>query len=191
MAKTGMHFDVVLPEKPDGSLRLWDEKMRPLPANITLLKAEDARNKVAEGYYDLAVYQNIKDLISIRSGTLPFILVFHNRFSTEAALGGNPAEMEEYRKRVEELTAPGLRVFISESKKSDWGFEGSVILPGIDCSEYGGYTGEQAGGLVVGNLVKERGLMMGFTDQVALLNGIPHALVGLNPNIPGSRPSRS
>ncbi len=191
MARTGDEFDVVLPEKPDGTLRLWDERMRPLPSNITLLRAEDARTKAAEGYYDLAVYQNVKDLFSVQSDLLPFIMVFHNRFSTEAGLGGNPAETEDYRRRVEELTAPGLRVFISESKKKDWGFEGMVILPGIDVAEYGGYTGEQAGALVVGNLVKERDLMMGYSDQVALLNGIPHALVGLNPTIPGSRQSKS
>ncbi|MBF0275872.1 MAG: glycosyltransferase, partial [Nitrospinae bacterium] len=82
-------------------------------------------------------------------------------------------------------------IFISDLKRKDWDFEGDLILPGIDVNDYPEYTGEVAKGFVVGNLVKERDLMMGYTDQQELLKGVPHLLMGLNPTIPESRLSES
>ena len=42
--------------------------------------------------------------------------------------------------------------------------DGKIILPGFDISEYGGYTGKDKNVLRVGNMLKERDLMMGYSS---------------------------
>ena len=49
--------------------------------------------------------------------------------------------------------------------------DGDVILPGLDVNEYGGYTGVTRAILRVGNLIKERDLMMGFHTGQSVLEG--------------------
>ncbi len=67
---------------------------------------------------------------------------------------------------------------------------GEVILPGLDVTEYGGYSGEERYALRVGNLLVERDLMMGFTESECIIDGLPHVTLGMNPSLPLSRLSR-
>ncbi|MBI5636662.1 MAG: glycosyltransferase [Nitrospinae bacterium] len=96
-----------------------------------------------------------------------------------------------YLEQVKPLLEGVLPVFISEQKRADWGLEGEVIPPGIDVNQYGGYTGELKAVLRVGNRVMERDLMLGYREQVELCSGLPTTLLGDNPQLDDSHPSKS
>ncbi len=191
LSRIGHEFLVVEPEiAPGGKIRRWDDNMRPLPKNMRCISTGQALEELEQNNIDLVIAHNVKDLVFVREYELPKILVFHNRLTTEIELSTVPIDRGEYLEKVRTLLTDVSRVFISESKKNDWGLDGKVILPGLDVSEYGGYTGANACALRVGNLLKERDLMMGFTTGERVLEGFDSVTLGLNPSLPGSRLSR-
>lgn len=187
LSEIGHNFLIVEPELTTGNYRKWDLNMRGKPSNVNLITLDEATNKLDKGEFDLAIAHNIKDLVSLGTYIIPKILVFHNKLSTEIQLGNNNIRKDEYLKKIEPLLIGVKKVFISESKKRDWSLEGEVILPGLDVDKYGGYTGENRAILRVGNLIKERDLMMGFSDGEIILDKLPSITLGMNPNIRDSR----
>ena len=189
LSKIGHTFLIVEPEISKENYRRWDKNMRPIPDNVILVSEKEAISQLDEGAVDLVIAHNIKDLVKIYEYSLPKILVFHNKLSTEIKLGNNKVSREDYLNKINPLLINVKKVFISESKRRDWGMTGDVILPGIDVNDYGGYRGDNPLVLRVGNLIKERDLMMGFTTSESILSGLPSVTLGLNPNILGSRKS--
>jgi len=187
LSKIGHTFLIVEPEISKGNYRRWDKNMRPIPDNVILVSEAEAISQLDEGAVDLVIAHNIKDLVKIYEYSLPKILVFHNKLSTEIKLGNNKVSREDYLNKINPLLINVKKVFISESKRRDWGMTGDVILPGIDVNDYGGYRGDNPSVLRVGNLIKERDLMMGFTASESILSGLPSVTLGLNPNILGSQ----
>ncbi len=187
LTKIGHEFLVVEPEVASGKSRHWDQNMRPLPKNASLVSLEEALDQLNQNAVDLVIAHNVKDLIEIRDYTLPKILVFHNRLTTEIDLGNGKIGRDDYLSKIQPFVEPVKKVFISESKKSDWGLEGRVIPPGIDVDEYDTYTGENSRILRVGNLLKERDLMLGFTASEKIIAGLPAVTLGMNPSIPEAR----
>lgn len=174
------------------NLKSWDTAMRPLPSNVTLVTKEEAAERIkTPGHYALVIAQNIKDIIFAEPFGGPKILVFHNKLSTEAELGKKPEIAASYREWAMRVTSRVHRVFISETKRRDWDMEGEIILPGVDVSAYGGYTGEIRQALRVGNNIKVRDLMTGYSIQEEALKGLPSLIMGMNPDIPGARISES
>ena len=170
--------------------------MRAVPENVRIVPTEEWQDGLRAGAFDLVIAHNpIEDLIHLAAFDVPKILVLHNRLSTSLALGNTEGQRDEiYAKIRDELFAatPNLRlVFISETKRDDWGLAGTVIKPGVDPAEYDGYRGEMQQVLRVGNFIKERDLMMGYSHQEAILRGLPSTVLGMNPGIPGSRVSSS
>jgi len=195
LARTGFSFIVAEPVC-NGVTRKWDERMRPVPENARIVPTEEWEDGLRNAAFDLVIAHNpIDDLIHLVAFDVPKILVLHNRLSTSLALGNNEAQRDEiYAKMRDELFAatPNLKlVFISETKRDDWGLSGRVIRPGIDPAEYGGYRGEIPRALRVGNYLRERDLMLGYSHQEAVLQGLPSTVLGMNPSIPGSRVSSS
>jgi glycosyltransferase involved in cell wall biosynthesis/tetratricopeptide (TPR) repeat protein/precorrin-6B methylase 2 len=190
LSEIGHEFLVVEPEISPGNTRHWDTNMRPLPENVRLISSKEALRQLDRNSIDLVIAHNVKDLIEIRDYTLPKILVFHNRLSTEIALGKGEVDREDYLSKIQPFFKSVKKVFISESKRSDWEFEGKVILPGIDVDEFEAYTGENSCVLRVGNLLKERDLMLGFTASEMIVAGFPAVTLGLNPSIPEARLSK-
>ncbi len=156
--------------------------MRPIPGNVTIITEPDMRGMLERERFDLIICQNAKDILAV-SGcqNIPKLLVFHNKLTTEIALGGGSITRESYLKQLEPHMRGVTKVFISQSKKKDWAMEGRVILPGINADEYGGYNGERAEILRVGNMLKARDLMMGFSEQEIICEGFPGRIVGENP----------
>lgn len=191
LAETSHHFTIVEPEVKEGSIMRWRKELRLLPDNITLMDKEVALSELEAGAFDLAICQNVKDLVFIKDFLLPKILVFHNKLSTEIALGKNQVKREEYLAPLRNIFSVVSLVFISENKQRDWGFEGKIITPGINVKEYGGYSGDIQKVLRVGNMIRERDLMMGYAAQEEILKDIPNTLMGKNPAIPGSRVSKN
>ncbi|MGK7345658.1 MAG: glycosyltransferase family protein [Candidatus Nitrospinota bacterium M3_3B_026] len=185
------HEFEVAPPNIGAPLKSWDHAMRPMPPNVKeITTAQASERLLKEGHYDLLLAHNVKDIVMAKEARLPKLLVFHNRLSTEAALGGRPEAADGHREQVKTLTSLVYRVFISETKRADWDMPGEIILPGVDVSQYGGYTGEQRRVLRVGNSIKARDLMTGFSLQEEVLkDGLPNVIVGENPDIPESRVS--
>ncbi len=187
LAKTGYQFDVV--EKWKGGRYGWIREFRPIPSNCRLISEDEAKARLESGSYDRIIAHNISDLLFVNEWPISKVLIFHNKLSTEIALGGNTVNRESYLKEVSQLfdaTKNLTLVFISKAKKDDWELDGEIILPGIDHTEYGGYTGNVGKVLRVDNFLMERDIMLGYSIQEKLLSGIPSTLLGLNPNIAGS-----
>lgn len=192
LAQTGNHFFVYEPVISGTNQRLWDVKFRPQPDNLITISAEEMKNGLNSSFFDLIICHNVKDLLTVAEWpNAPKILVFHNKLSTEIALGNNTVDRGQYLEQIKPLLSGVSLVFISESKKRDWGLEGEVIPPGIDINQYGGHTGDLKAILRVGNMLMERDLMLGFKEQVELCSGLPTTLLGDNPRLEESRVSQS
>lgn len=192
LARLEHKFEIAPPNIDTDRMGSWDEAMRPLPGNVNKISRDEMRERLfgKRGYYDLLLAHNVKDIIMAKEARLPKLLVFHNKLSTEAALGKKPEIAKEYRESVRNLVSGVYCVFISQAKRHDWGLPGEIIMPGIDASMYGGYTGAARRVLRVGNSIKARDLMTGYSTQEAVLEGIPSLLLGENPDIPNSRVSK-
>ncbi|MEW6320988.1 MAG: glycosyltransferase [Acidobacteriota bacterium] len=180
LAKTGHAFDIV--ERHKGGSRAWFYETRPLPSNARIVREGTARAGMRGGAYDLVICHNPQDLMWTGLFDVPRVLVLHNRLSTELALGGNTVDRDAHRAEVVRLIAgaPTRVVCISETKRADWDLDAVVIPPGIDLDDYSGYEGSLARVLRVGNFMKARDLMLGYRDQLAILDGRPSTLLGLN-----------
>jgi spore maturation protein CgeB/Flp pilus assembly protein TadD len=170
--------------------------MRSAPENVRIASPQEWQDGLENGTFDLVIAHNpIDDLVHLVRFELPKILVFHNKLSTSLALGNNEDNLEEYRERIiDRLFASMLNlrlVFISEAKRDDWGLDGAVIEPGIDPEEYGGYRGDMPRVLRVGNEMRERDLMMGYSIQETILHGLPSTILGTNTGVPASKPAQS
>ena len=193
LAKTGHAVDIV--ERFKGGSKVWFYETRPLPANARIVKEATARRALRSRQYDAVVCHNLQDLLWIQEWPVRKVLVFHNKLSTEIALGRHTVNLEAYRSEVAARVAatPDLTlVFISESKRADWGLDGRVVPPGIDLDEYAGYHGTEPTVLRVGNFMRQRDLMLGFSLQQQVLGDeIPSTLLGLNEPGDGGRFTRS
>jgi glycosyltransferase involved in cell wall biosynthesis len=187
LSKTGYQFDVV--QKLKGGIFGWIHEFRPVPSNCNLIAEDDARSRLNAGYYDRIICHNINDLLFAYESPIHKVLIFHNKLSCEIALGGNTINKEEYLRQVRGLLEAAKNrtlVFISKAKRDDWGLNGEIILPGIDIFEYGDWKGDVKKVLRVGNLLKERDIMLGYFIQERLLSDISFTILGLNPNISDS-----
>lgn len=182
-------FLVVEPEIAPGHFRKWNQNMRPVPDNFSLIPLAQAQEKLEKGEIDCVIAHNVKDLIGVKEYSLPKIIVFHNSLTTEIKLGNEKVNREEYLDKLGPILEDTTKVFISEMKRADWEMQGNIILPGLDISEYGGYAGKDKNVLRVGNLMKERDLMMGYSLSEKIAENHSLVTIGLNPGIPESRMS--
>ena len=183
LAKTGHRFEIL--ERFKGGSKIWFYNTRPIPQNAVIVKERDAFDRLSSGYYDIVLCHNMKDLGEIKDYPLPKILIFHNKLTTELALGGNKYSREEYLKSVKEFIKDIkdlYLVFISKIKMDDWGLacsersesNGDIITPGIDLAEYHGYHGSEPKVLRVGNFMKRRDIMLGYSIQEKILKSDYH-----------------
>ncbi len=192
LAGIGHQWDIV--ERLKGGSRSWFYAIRPVPGNARIVSEATARQRLRDRTYDVVVCHNLADAQLIEEYAVGKVLVFHNKLSTELALGGRldqrDAVLAGYRRLL--AAEPQFQpVFISEGKRADWGLAGEVIRPGIPPADYGGYEGHERRVLRVGNLMKARDLMLGYSIQREVLRDIPSTLLGLNEPEPGGRFSES
>ncbi len=188
LSALGHHFDIAPANRKNSSdKRSWHDHMRPVTSNLSLISTEEAISRLdRKDYYDLIIAHDMRDLLLTEKHSIPKIQVFHNKFLMNA----EPARKKELIDSLRGLLSGVYCVFISRTKRYDWGLPGEIILPGIDVSLYKSFTGEIPRALRVGNLIKERDFMSGFSIQEAVLRDLPNLVIGGDPGIPGSRPSR-
>jgi spore maturation protein CgeB/tetratricopeptide (TPR) repeat protein len=187
LSRINHEFLVVEPEIAPDHYRKWDQNMRPVPDNVRLISIKQAQENLDQGEIDCIIAHNVKDLIEVRDYSLPKIMVFHNCLSTEIKLGNNKINRNDYLQKITPLLDGVTKIFISEMKMADWEMQGEIILPGLDISEYGGYRGNEEKVLRVGNLLKERDLMMGYSFGEKVIKNHPMLTLGMNPGISESR----
>ena len=192
MARTG--FPITVGQYESGDLqRPWHTTFRPIPPNIHLAPEAKWRRDLQAGKFDVLVVHNETNAASVFKSATPALLVCHNRrsFIRTNFPADEPDELRAFDRLLDRLQERFAFVFISESKRDDYGVPGRVILPGIDVEEYGGYVGDRAEVLRVGNSMRERYRMFDVDFQEAVVTGIPNRVVGVNALIPGSEPAKS
>jgi len=192
MAATGLPFDIGLYEKGNFA-RIWQQAFRPAPPNLSFVGEQEWRSRVKAGYYDVVIAQNETNAIDAADGDAARLLICHNRrtFLNTTIQGDSEAGIANYNQLLEDLQHFYDFVFISESKRADYGIPGRVILPGIDVDAWGGYRGENAAIIRVGNTMRERDRMFDVDFQEACCAGLSNQVIGTNPQIPGSKASTS
>ncbi len=192
MAKTGLQFDAG--QYLEGPLAYaWHAAYRPVPPNITLLAEAEWRERLNAGHYDVVIAQNEMNALDIANAPGAKLLVCHNRATflrtTVASSEGDP--VEAFNRLIRRLRPHFEFIFISESKRDDYGIPGRVILPGLDVENYGGYTGERECVIRVGNMMRARALMFDVDFQETVCQGLPTRVIGNDPLIPGAQPAPS
>jgi GT2 family glycosyltransferase/2-polyprenyl-3-methyl-5-hydroxy-6-metoxy-1,4-benzoquinol methylase/spore maturation protein CgeB len=183
-AQTG--FDVLVGDwmrRADGTTG-WDFQKRPLPGNLTLLKEQsEAIQAIQAGRCDLVLCHTLQDLAFVAPFKVPVVFITHNSLQNDAM--NDRATMDKLRHEIGSFLQARHGVFaaISPMKYKSWGIEGSIVLPGINLDDYGGFTGADACALSVGNLFVERDHMLGFSFLKEILREVPHVLVGENPQV--------
>ena len=137
LAKSGHTFDIAEPKTGRGGVRRWTLASRPVPQNAKIISHGDGLQNLKAGKYDIALCQNVFDLGAVVEYDTPSILIFHNKLSTELALGGDTVLRGDYLASVTPLIEKADRlVFVSESKRLDWDFpDGKIIAPGVDIEQ--------------------------------------------------------
>lgn len=178
-AKTGHQFYVA---SPPGA-RPWNYAVRPLPANCQEIPFELAKEYAFNNKYDLLLLLSYHGIPITRDWPLPRAYFAMNGVCTEAP----PGEPQEKLRSMLRDERNLINVFLSEKKRESWKIKGPVVVSGIDPDDFFGYTGELPRVLRLGNLIKERDYMQGFSLQEKILgNDIPSTVIGNNPFIPGS-----
>ena len=192
MAKTGLRMDVGLYESGP-MMRPWHTHFRSIPPELTLVPEREWRQKLKRGEYDVAVAHNEMNAMELIDSPCAKLMTCHNRrtFINTGVTTSHGDPLSEYQLMLEELSDAFSFVFISESKRADYGFAGDVIYPGIDVEAMGGYTGERVSVLRVGNMMRGRNLMFDVGFQNVVCERIPNRVVGLNPEVPDSVPADS
>ncbi len=187
LSKTGHHWSV---------LKEWVHHNRPLPANFEPIDWATARRDFPK--FDAIVGHSIWLDVArflpycLRYGK-PYIQVIHGR---RARGGFSNSHLRKLAKHLYSSLVLGsliklglLRVvFISDYASSDWGFDGTVIKPGITLDEMGAYEGAEPSLLVVGNQLHRE--HFAFAELMQIRTQVPVKIVGVNPRIPGAQPSR-
>lgn len=191
LAKTGHNFSIAEPDVGRGLIRRWNRAARPVPAYATIVSQKEAVKSLEAKNYDLVVCHNISDMKRVAGYGVPKILLFHNKLTTELALGKNTVTRVAYLDAVEPYISKADKlVFVSESKQADWDLQdGMVIAPGIDFDATPAYRGNITAILQVVHRIKERDIMSGATLSEKITAGFDYRLVGDNPTYPDSHPA--
>jgi len=191
MAKTGFDFTIGVYES-EHLARKWHTHYRPIPDNMRMAAEPQWRADLESGAYHVVIAHNETNALDIAKYVTPKILVCHNRRTfLETAAVSTPDAPALFTKLLARLQEFFRFVFISESKQADYGVPGDVIYPGIDVEEFGGYTGEKAEILRVGNMMRARNLMFDVDLQERVCAGLPTRVAGFDPAIAGAQETRS
>lgn len=193
MSKIGLPMDAG--HYAQGHLkRQWHAVFRPIPENITAITEDVWRERVESNYYDVIIAQNEMNALDVAKAPCGRLLLCHNRrkfLNTTLRIEGASDPLEVFNKMLQYLEHKFQFLFISESKRDDYGIPGRVILPGIDLDEYSGYRGEERCAIRVGNTMRQRTLMFDHDFQEQVCAGLPSKVIGVNTDIPGSEVAAS
>ena len=192
LAETGLPMDVGVYERGPHA-RAWHHQFRNAPPKLTFVRENAWRRQLESGRYDVVIAHNESNALDVAGGEASRILICHNRrtFLKTTIPESNPEGQMAFRLLLDELPHLFEFVFISESKRDDYGIPGRVIPPGFDVEAWGGYRGDTPRIIRVGNTMRQRDRMFDVDFQEACCAGLANRVVGVNPLIPESEPSGS
>ncbi len=187
MAETGLDFDIGLYERGPFA-RAWQHVFRPAPENLHFVGEQTWRQRLKQGYYDVVIAQNENNAVDAADSDAGRLLICHNRRTyLHTTINDDAGDgLSKYAEMLGELQNFYDFVYISDSKRDDYGLPGRVIRPGFNVDNWGGYRGDTACAIRVGNTMRQRDLMFDVDFQEACCEGLPNRVVGTNPLIPGS-----
>jgi hypothetical protein len=164
--------------------------MRPVPNGGRLISLEQAL--AGGGSYDAIIVHNVRDLLDIRDLKAPKILVLHVSLTARRLEepGAPSRQIISDQVRTYLRLVGGIAVAVSEMKRGSWGLDCAVVRPTADPNEYGPHAGQERRLLRVANHVSRRRERFGWNDFQSIVAGLPWQLIGDNPDMPESRPSR-
>ncbi len=192
LSALGVPLDIV-DGLPGRATRAWDERMRPFPKNARRLTLAQAI--AGKGEYRCIVAHNLSDLMDAKKLPGPRILVIHTTLEyrlSQEHLGDLPPgyldALDQY------LAWSGAHVVaVSDRKGASWGLEAPFDVVGFlaDPADYLPARGDVAAGLRVSNQFHQRrdALLVDLHERA--FADVPVKIVGNNPGVPDSEPSRS
>jgi hypothetical protein len=190
LAKTGHRFDLVLVDRTLWA-RAWDERSRPLPANVnTVGEAEDVASLDID-QYDLVMAQAYDDFELVQGSRVPKAVLFHSAASARSPSGLCRAEALRRLYQEWQLTSIPI-VYVSHYVAQNWGLPGTIILHSLDVRDYEGFenSGKTAAVLTVAHFFTEREALGYPLHRQVLGDLIPHRIVGHNPSLPDVKPAK-
>lgn len=189
LARTGYPIDVVV-DLPGHHFDGWDERMRPVPANIRLIPMA----KAAHRRYDCLIAHGITDLLASKElRAKGRILALHSslfgRLAQENA-SVTPEQMRAVLRRY--LDHLGARlVCTSEMKRASWRLPAKVIPFGVDLDLYRRDPSTKPCGLRVANAIRKKARYLRWELHEQAFRDVPMRLVGVNPELPEVEPAQS
>ena len=186
----GCRLDIVV-DLPGKYNKGWDERMRPLPANASLLRLPEALRCPTE-YYCIITH-NTTDLLDVRGRPEPRLIVLHHSLEgllQEEGSAIDPQQMKDMLHTYLELVG-GHAVATSMFKGESWGLTDDVVHFGLDVDDYPPCSGELAKGLRICNFISSRRHILLWDLHEKAFEGIPVTLVGHNPDLPGVEAARN
>ncbi len=202
LCKLDHQFFIIEP-KLLGMLRIdgkneWQTSYRPFPKNATrITDFSQVREGLKEHQFDITLGLTYFDLAFFQKFPLPKIYSPISSFRDDLGIYEilAPAYQNEIYSYILSLMKAFVLAFwtreIMQKELQGSALEGHIFDSGglFDPEDYHSYTGKIPGVLRVGHLIKQRTYYNAeLHDQV--LNGIPHLILGANPDLPNSRLSK-
>ena len=181
----------VIDGMPGRYCRSWDEHVRPVPSNACLVNLSTALGR--EAHYDCLIAHSVSDLMALKSLPGPRILVIHGTLEGRARNEGIESAPEGYPDLVRKYldAVSGYAIAVSALKARSWGNLTDDIVPfGVDLDTYPEHVGSVAAGIRVANQIHARQEILLWDLHRAAFENVPIRLVGHNPDMPGTAPSR-
>ncbi len=166
--------------------KTWDEKMRPVPPDSSLLTLEQAQNSKTN-YYCIITH-NMTDLLDIKHRHEPRLIVLHSTLEGRLLEETDTVEPEKMRKTLQEYLAltGGHAVAGTKLKAISWRITEDVVNCGVDVNDFLAYSGEIPCGLRICNFIENRKKILLWDLHNKAFEDIPVKLVGHNPTIADS-----
>jgi len=183
-ARTNNEF-LVVPPIADQK-KQWHRNFRPVPDNVTLVDFNQALH-CALFEVSLIICMTMEDILFLKRNyvSTPKLFVELNMLCEDCHTVDNKYEHEALLARIKSsgfLNGVHLS-FISEKKRSDWDYLGEnapVVVSGVDTDYFYGYTGVEDRVLRVGNGMRQRDAMQGFSLGNTILEEVDSFIIGEN-----------
>lgn len=179
---TDAELDIVV-DLPGRRVHGWDRQMRPVPDKARLLRLNGVR--AGHAPWDVAVCQNITDLLDLATVPVPKLLMLHESLDGRLAQQGGAVGATDMRRVLHtylEITGAHA-VGVTAAKALSWGVDAPPLHCAADPADYPPATYEKAAGIRVANHVTTKRVFLAWDFHEAAFGGLAIDLVGHNPEI--------
>jgi hypothetical protein len=171
---------------PGRYVTAWDTRVRPVPANVRLVRAEQTRAERRE--YDCVIGHSVTDLLDLKHVNGPRLLVIHTTLEGRAENEGHGQVPEGFGALVRAYLdgVGGHAISVSALKARSWAVTDEIVPFSVDADVYPSWTGELAEGIRVANQISQRKRYLLWDFHAEGLLGVPMRLVGVDRELPAA-----